>query len=298
MCLMGLRGTSVLGRFGIPGDLWHGCAQRLELGTYTDHRIWWSSSMWRMHGRGLPGATYRGNSPANPGCGQGSEHSQRVLACRSAAASLCCGDSGHCRRVRRGFVPGLAEHPRPVVHAQPAMAQAAELSRNRDDTNAALAAARRSGVQRSSALTHLQKVQADALAQSRAQAATALAAARAQAAEQVAREQQRQALLARAQSDPKSMARLLAGDRGWGDGEFSCLDSLWTKESGWNWSANNGSSGAYGIPQSLPGDKMASAGSDWATNPVTQIKWGLGYIASTYGTPCSAWAHSQAMNWY
>jgi len=189
--------------------------------------------------------------------------------------------------------PGPLYTPSPM-----AMAQAAELSRNRDDTNAALAAARRSGVQRSSALTHLQKVQADALAQSRAQAATALAAARAQAAEQVAREQQRQALLARAQSDPKSMARLLAGDRGWGDGEFSCLDSLWTKESGWSWSANNGSSGAYGIPQSLPGDKMASAGSDWATNPVTQIKWGLGYIASTYGTPCSAWAHSQAMNWY
>jgi hypothetical protein len=179
-----------------------------------------------------------------------------------------------------------------------AMAQAAQLSKNRDDTNAALAAARRSGVLRSSALTHYQKAQADALSQSRTKAAIALVKARAQAADRVAREKQRQALVDRAQSDPKSIGRLLASDRGWGDGEFSCLDSLWTKESGWSWSANNSSSGAYGIPQSLPGDKMASAGSDWQTNPVTQIKWGLQYIANSYGTPCSAWGHSQAMNWY
>jgi hypothetical protein len=179
-----------------------------------------------------------------------------------------------------------------------AMAQAAQLSKNRDDTNVALAAARRSGVLRSSALTHFQKAQADALSQSRTQAAIALVKARAEAADRVAREKKRQALVDRAQSDPKSIGRLLASDRGWGDGEFSCLVSLWTKESGWSWSANNGSSGAYGIPQSLPGDKMASAGSDWQTNPVTQIKWGLQYIANTYGTPCSAWGHSQAMNWY
>jgi hypothetical protein len=179
-----------------------------------------------------------------------------------------------------------------------ASAQAAELSHNSDDTNVALAAARRLGVQRASALTHLQKAAADALILARAQAAAQMQRARVEAAAQVARDQQRQALLDRAQSDPKSVARLLAGDRGWGDGEFTCLDSLWTKESGWSWSANNGSSGAYGIPQSLPGSKMAAAGSDWVTNPATQIKWGLQYIASSYGTPCSAWAHSQAMNWY
>ena len=70
------------------------------------------------------------------------------------------------------------------------------------------------------------------------------------------------------------------------------------KESGWNTSASNGSSGAYGIPQSLPGSKMASAGSDWQTNPATQIKWGLGYIQERYGSPCAAWGHSQATNWY
>jgi hypothetical protein len=175
-----------------------------------------------------------------------------------------------------------------------AMAQSAELSKNRDDTNAALASARRSGVQRAAALTHYQKARAD----SRAQAAATQIKERAQARDRAAREKKRQALVDHAQSDPKSIARLLVSDRGWGDGEFSCLNSLWEKESGWSYTANNPSSGAYGIPQSLPGSKMSSAGSDWQTNPVTQIKWGLQYIANTYGTPCSAWGHSQSVNWY
>ena len=86
--------------------------------------------------------------------------------------------------------------------------------------------------------------------------------------------------------------------RGWSESEFSCLSALWKKESGWNHFAMNRSSGAYGIPQALPGEKMASAGSDWATNPATQIQWGLGYIEGRYGTPCAAWGHSQAKNWY
>jgi hypothetical protein len=83
-----------------------------------------------------------------------------------------------------------------------------------------------------------------------------------------------------------------------GAGEFSCLNLLWEKESGWSSTASNPSSGAYGIPQSLPGSKMASAGSDWATNPITQINWGLQYIRSRYGSPCGAWAHSQSVGWY
>ena len=86
--------------------------------------------------------------------------------------------------------------------------------------------------------------------------------------------------------------------RGWDEGQFACLDALWTKESGWRVDAHNSSSGAHGIPQSLPGSKMASAGADWETNAATQITWGLGYIAGRYGTPCGAWAHSQARNWY
>jgi len=85
---------------------------------------------------------------------------------------------------------------------------------------------------------------------------------------------------------------------GWGGDEYNCLVSLWNKESGWNVYAHNKSSGAYGIPQALPGDKMGSAGADWATNHVTQINWGLGYIANRYGTPCAAWGHSQQTGWY
>ncbi len=99
--------------------------------------------------------------------------------------------------------------------------------------------------------------------------------------------------------DPRSAARTMAAARyGWGAGEFQCLDSLWQKESGWDYRAANPTSGAYGIPQALPGSKMATTGADWRTNPVTQIAWGLGYVDRSYGTPCSAWSHSQANGWY
>ena len=86
--------------------------------------------------------------------------------------------------------------------------------------------------------------------------------------------------------------------RGWNEAEFACLDPLWSHESGWRVNAANSSSGAYGIPQALPGSKMASVGADWQTNPRTQIAWGLGYIAGRYGSPCQAWAFFQAHNYY
>ena len=86
--------------------------------------------------------------------------------------------------------------------------------------------------------------------------------------------------------------------RGWPSTEFDCLVALWSKESGWRVNAYNASSGAYGIPQALPGSKMATAGADWETNAATQIEWGLGYIQARYGTPCGAWAHSQSVGWY
>jgi hypothetical protein len=78
---------------------------------------------------------------------------------------------------------------------------------------------------------------------------------------------------------------------------YGCLDNIWSRESGWNYSAEN-ASGAYGIPQALPGSKMATAGPDWQTNPATQIKWGLGYIQGRYGDPCSAWSFWEAHGWY
>ena len=85
---------------------------------------------------------------------------------------------------------------------------------------------------------------------------------------------------------------------GWGSGEFRCLVDLWNRESNWLTSAMNPYSGAYGIPQSLPGDKMAAAGSDWRTNYRTQIHWGLSYISQRYKAPCGAWAHSELKGWY
>ncbi len=91
---------------------------------------------------------------------------------------------------------------------------------------------------------------------------------------------------------------MAAANYGWGDDQFGCLVALWNRESGWNAQAMNPSSGAYGIPQALPGDKMASAGGDWQTNPATQIAWGLSYIAGRYGDPCGAWGHSEATGWY
>jgi hypothetical protein len=97
---------------------------------------------------------------------------------------------------------------------------------------------------------------------------------------------------------PKEVAMNLLPDHGWSQSQFSCLEKLWNKESRWKVNADNPSSTAYGIPQALPGNRMAAYGKDWRTNPVTQIKWGLDYIEATYGSPCSAWGHSQAKGWY
>jgi hypothetical protein len=96
---------------------------------------------------------------------------------------------------------------------------------------------------------------------------------------------------------PQQIAQQLLGQYGWA-GEFSCLDSLWTLESGWNTYAENPTTGAYGIPQALPGSKMASAGPDWQSDPATQIRWGLSYIQASYGSPCAAWSHEEAVGWY
>ena len=80
--------------------------------------------------------------------------------------------------------------------------------------------------------------------------------------------------------------------------QWQYLDALWQRESGWNHLAENASSGAYGIPQSLPGSKMADVAPDWRTNPETQITWGLAYIAARYNRPQGAWGHSQRFGWY
>ncbi|MDQ1287702.1 MAG: resuscitation-promoting factor RpfB [Actinomycetota bacterium] len=98
--------------------------------------------------------------------------------------------------------------------------------------------------------------------------------------------------------NPRAYAASLIEEQGWDKSQFQCLNQLWTRESQWNYRAVNQSSGAYGIAQALPGNKMSSFGSDWRTNPITQMKWGLNYIEGRYGTPCGAWAHSESVGWY
>jgi len=98
--------------------------------------------------------------------------------------------------------------------------------------------------------------------------------------------------------DPRSAAREMLPEFGWEESQFSCLDSLWHGESNWDHTATNPSSGAYGIPQSLPASKMAAAGPDWESNPLTQIRWGLGYISDVYGDPCSADSFKSGHGWY
>lgn len=99
-------------------------------------------------------------------------------------------------------------------------------------------------------------------------------------------------------SDPRSLAKRLMSQYGLSTADFDCVDRLWSGESGWNVHAANPSSSAYGIPQALPGSKMASAGPNWQDNAETQIRWGLGYIANRYGSACAAWSYKQSHGWY
>ena len=105
--------------------------------------------------------------------------------------------------------------------------------------------------------------------------------------------------LARTPDGAKEVAKVLMEDKyGWGEKQYACLENLWTKESHWNYKASNRRSGAHGIPQALPATKMEVIGTDWRTNPVTQISWGLRYIDIRYDTPCKAWAKFKRSKYY
>jgi hypothetical protein len=140
--------------------------------------------------------------------------------------------------------------------------------------------------------------QAAAAAAAAQRAAQQRAAAQQAAQQQAAQQTQAASAPAVSSGSAQQIAESMLGSYGWSSSQFSCLDSLWNAESGWNVTASNPSSGAYGIPQALPGSKMASAGPGWETDATMQIKWGLGYIQSTYGSPCSAWSHEEADGWY
>ncbi len=131
----------------------------------------------------------------------------------------------------------------------------------------------------------------------RRQAARRGAAALAAAAAQRAAHRRAARAPAHPSGSPQQIAKAMLGSYGWSSSEFGCLNELWTRESGWNPAAAN-PSGAFGIPQALPGSKMASAGADWQTNPATQIRWGLGYVSDLYGSPCGAWDHELATGSY
>lgn len=100
-------------------------------------------------------------------------------------------------------------------------------------------------------------------------------------------------------TSPKSIAKqILKNKYGYGSGQFTCFDNIIMRESMWDIKATNRSSGAYGIPQALPGSKMASVASDWRTNPATQITWGIDYMKGRYGSPCGAWGFKSSHGWY
>ena len=130
--------------------------------------------------------------------------------------------------------------------------------------------------------------------------AEADAKARQEEADRAAREAARVDLIARAKENPQGAAQAVMGEFGFGDGQWGCLNQLITGESSWNYTATNPTSGAYGLFQSLPANKMDSVATDWADNPVTQIRWGLDYIRRSYGTPCGALAawQSRSPHWY
>jgi hypothetical protein len=155
---------------------------------------------------------------------------------------------------------------------------------------AAVRAAERAATARATARRH-----AVLLAARRAEAARA--AQPAAVTQQAAVQQPAAPAVSSPSGSPEAIAQQLLAQFGW-SGQFACLYSLWQRESGWNMYAENPSSGAYGIPQALPGSKMASAGSDWASNAATQIRWGLSYIKSVYGSPCGAWSHEEGYGWY
>lgn len=201
--------------------------------------------------------------------------------------------------------------PEPFTLTASAIAQAAR-SAHENATDGARIAQERAGVNSQKAALSAQ-AQAEAAARARAKAAAdaaaaqaakakaaAVAKARAAAAQKVARDKARASAVAAAQADPRSTARAMLSDYGWGESQWRCLNLLWEGESAWKHTAENSSSGAYGIPQSLPASKMAKFGADYRTNPVTQIRWGLWYIEASYGSPCGAWEfwNNRYPHWY
>ncbi|GAA3011224.1 lytic transglycosylase domain-containing protein [Microbacterium aurantiacum] len=187
------------------------------------------------------------------------------------------------------LLPGIAEQVSDAVSA---------VEKRVDAVRTDLEAAQKAEAERLAAEAEAQRIAEEEAAAAAAAEAEAAEAATSTGSSSASAAPSRPAGVYTPAGDAQSIAYGMLGGYGWGDDQFGCLVELWNKESGWNSQAYNASSGAYGIPQALPGSKMASAGADWETNAATQISWGLGYISGRYGSPCGAWQHSQSVGWY
>jgi membrane protein involved in colicin uptake len=211
---------------------------------------------------------------------------------KAEAAAAKKGDRARALAKQRAAVKAAAEARARAAAAAKAKADAAAKAK-------AAAAAKAKAKAAAAAKAKAQAEQRERAAKATQAAAAAKEATRAAAAQRAAKAAHAlRSVPAGDAADHREYARTAAAKRGWGETEFGCLDAIWTQESQWKVGATNPTSGAYGIPQSLPGDKMASAGSDWRTNAHTQIDWGLDYIAGRYKTPCAAWAFKAKTGWY
>lgn len=249
-------------------------------------------------------------------------HSSRHAAPRGRHASARSGGGGHAPLRLAASKPAALSLA--IVAATTTTAMAADSSAEPETVTLTLSTrAASQGVEVTSALAQdaarlageravLNASRAEARAKIEAETAARAeveATARKQEAERAARERaereeaERKAAaleLKAAQENPQLAAQYLMPEYGFGETQWRCLQTLWMGESDWRWWVENPSSGAYGIPQSLPAEKMAEEGPDWKTNPVTQIRWGLNYIKLSYGTPCNALEFWNAQNphWY
>ncbi|MFC5666638.1 lytic transglycosylase domain-containing protein [Kitasatospora misakiensis] len=215
-----------------------------------------------------------------------------LVVASAATAALAIPDSG----------TAVAEAPVAAVAgttgAVSADAQAAAQPQAQADAKAQADAQAAAAAQAQAEADAAAQAQAQAAAQAQAEAeaaAKAQADAKAKSDAAASRSQERSALNAKPaySGSPREIAAQIVPA-----GQLQCFSNIVSHESSWNVTATNASSGAYGLVQALPGSKMASAGSDWRTNPATQIKWGLDYMNSRYGSPCGAWAFWQSHHWY
>ncbi|QNF93559.1 hypothetical protein [Janibacter sp. YB324] len=216
----------------------------------------------------------------------------------SVGATVALGDPSHDAKT----AAPAAESSKTIAVSDAMAADTTRLAEDRRATNVSRSASRE--LDRLATAAAKKKAEAKKAAEAKRKAAAKKEAAerkrKQEKAKPVSEREFTDAEIKQIQADPAPYGKELAAEYGWGDDQWSCLVSLWIGESNWDYSATNSSSGAYGIPQSLPASKMATAGDDWKTNPITQMEWGMDYIKTSYGDPCGAKAFwdSNDPHWY